>query len=158
MSVCLAFPFSILVSLSFFQSPSFCKSYNSTHTLTQTGDELLLSKLPVPVRPNPPMLLLRRISCMCTVVRIAPCLLLWLFWMMTSSTHTGGLILVCMEINTCMHVFKYSHIQFLSLSHTHTKSLQHVGRKAANSVFRQASIQDRLGTVLSVGLTHFGRV
>lgn len=119
MSVCCFFSHP---HLSFLHSFFFEFSKLPQHTPTHTVDELLSSKLPMPVTPNPCTLLSRGISrCGGRCQHRAVDVIVVVMHGDVTDAH-WRINPVCMEINTCMHVFMRSDIHFrsLSLSHTHT--------------------------------------
>lgn len=111
-------PFFILLFFLSVSSPSFFvvfQSYNPTQA--HSRDELLSGKLSYLILPLHCCREKRKISVIrATVASVTPSMLLLLFWTMVSLMHTGGLIPVCAETNTCIHVFLSTHMY--SSSHT----------------------------------------
>lgn len=91
------------------------QSYNPTQA--HSRDELLSGKLSYLILPLHCCREKRKISVIrATVASVTPSVLLLLFWTMVSQMHAEGLIPVCAETNTCIHVCLSTHMY----SSTHT--------------------------------------
>lgn len=89
---------------SLFISVSLC-FYKTTSTLKHNRDEVLSCKMDQ-----------LRVYCCQERSEVCCCFGWW---------HHGGLTLVCGEINSCMYVFKHSHVRNQSLYITHTHTQRH---------------------------------